>query len=92
MFCAIRILLSVGKVKLVGVNCVPERVSRGTLSAQDSRLAHSRLIDWSRGLASGSSLAKGVNTACSAHKIIRQRAIFPLQCLPKLKHAVPASS
>jgi len=43
-------------------------------------------------LASGSSLAKGVNTACSARPVIRQGAIAPLQCLPNLKRAVPASS
>lgn len=45
MFCAVRIALSVGKVKPVGVNCAPERVSREMLSAQGSRLTHSRLID-----------------------------------------------
>lgn len=49
-------------------------------------------VSRSRWLASGSSLAKGVNTACSAPTVIRQGAIAPLQCLPNLKHAVPASS
>lgn len=49
-------------------------------------------VSWSRGLAPGSSLTRGVKTDCSAHAVIRERAIASLQRLAKLEHAAPASS